>query len=182
MSEEKERPLFKLFEKDISHKEHHVYLSCRISSDTERYDPLFRMLDTTSEDDAVTMHINCPGGCVGTGIQILNAMKQCKAPITTIVESTAHSMATYIFLAGDDRIIRDNSIMLFHNYASGSYGKGAETAQHVMATGTWMKKLAEEYYTGFLTDDELEKIALDQDFWLFTDDVRLRLEQLQEHK
>lgn len=155
----------------------HFYISSALESETTQHDELLNTLNTASNNDSVIIHINCVGGDCATGIQILNAIKHSDAIVTTIVEGVAHSMATYIFLAGNIRKIRSNCLMLFHNYGLQAYGKGAELSGHVAATNRWMNELSDDYYTGFLTKKEIKSIKRDRDVWLTTKQVRKRLKQ-----
>ena len=80
--------------------------------------------------------------------------------------------------------------MLIHNYSGGAYGKGGELVDNVIANDKWVKNLMVDVYKGFLTEEELETVLLNQDLWLETDSINerlqnvvvLRQEAIQEHE
>lgn len=78
----------------------------------------------------VTVGINSPGGSVDEGFAIYSELrryaKENKAKITTISEGQCSSIATVIFLAGDERIVSKYISPFVHNawtYADGDAGE-----------------------------------------------------------
>ena len=63
----------------------------------------------------VTCHISSYGGEVEEGLAIYNALLSNPAHVTTICEGQACSIASVIFMAGDDRIMRDASALFVHD-------------------------------------------------------------------
>jgi len=63
----------------------------------------------------ITMRIHSPGGSVGEGLAIYNALKDHPAKVTTIVDGYAASTASFVMLAGDVRQVHRNSIIFVHN-------------------------------------------------------------------
>lgn len=63
----------------------------------------------------INIHISSYGGEVKEGIAIYNALKRHPAQINTYCESFACSIASVIFMAGDNRIMLDNSLLMIHN-------------------------------------------------------------------
>lgn len=78
------------------------------------------------ECDRVEVRISSPGGCVGDGITIYNALKACGKPVRTIVDGFACSIASVIFMAGDERIMTDTSLLMIHNVSAASCGTATE--------------------------------------------------------
>lgn len=79
-----------------------------------------------NECDRVEVRISSPGGCVGDGITIYNALKACGKPVRTIVDGFACSIASVIFMAGDERIMTDTSLLMIHNVSAASFGTATE--------------------------------------------------------
>jgi ATP-dependent protease ClpP protease subunit len=63
----------------------------------------------------VTVHINSMGGDVSHGVAIYNALRTHRAHVTTVVEGFACSIASVIFMGGDERVMRDASLLMIHN-------------------------------------------------------------------
>ena len=63
----------------------------------------------------VTCHISSYGGEVEEGLAIYNALLSNPAHVTTVCEGQACSIASVIFMAGADRIMRDASALFVHD-------------------------------------------------------------------
>jgi ATP-dependent Clp endopeptidase proteolytic subunit ClpP len=69
-------------------------------------------------DDDLDIRINSPGGLVMEGIAIFNAITRERAKgrkVTTYVDGLAASMGSIIAMAGEERIMADNALMMIHN-------------------------------------------------------------------
>ena len=64
--------------------------------------------------EKINVHIDSYGGSVSEGWVIYNALRQCKAKITTYGDGFVASAALYPFLAGDERIASDVSAYFLH--------------------------------------------------------------------
>ncbi len=74
------------------------------------------------EVNVINVHINSYGGHVSEGFAIYNELKSHKASIRTICEGFACSAASVVFMAGDERIMKDPSALFIHEVQSGIYG------------------------------------------------------------
>lgn len=165
----------KHYEQVIKVTIHHYYLTGEIEDESDKYIDMMHTMMTAEPHDKIFLHINTPGGDLNSTVAIIAAMKASDAEITTIIEGEACSGGTFIFLAGDNYIVNDYSAFLIHNYTHGPYGKGAEVANRVKFSEDHYKELCEGYYTGFLTDDELEQVLDDKDFWMTSKEIKERL-------
>lgn len=171
--------LFRYFENTNTAKTHHFYLTQALGS-PEEYVDMIHQLKTCGVNDIAYIYLNTPGGYVTTGIQIINAMRNCPAKVVTVLESEAHSMGTFIFLAGDEFVVHDNCRMMFHNFSSGMYGKGNELGQQLESTLQWFNDLANDYYIPFLSVEEVARIMKGEDLWICSADIRTRLIKMAE--
>ena len=67
------------------------------------------------EADTIHVYINSYGGEVAEGLAIYNALKRHKAKIITHTDGFACSIASVIFMAGDERIMSTASLLMIHN-------------------------------------------------------------------
>jgi ATP-dependent Clp endopeptidase proteolytic subunit ClpP len=129
----------------------------------------------------VTVRLNTPGGSVDEGIAIFNALKRHAGEVTTVADSLAASMGSYLLQAGNVRRVTGNAMVMVHDpwsiaignaemlrteagildkyrdrmvpdYAAAS-GKSAEEVASIMAEETWYTG-QEAIEAGFA--DELE--------------------------
>lgn len=76
--------------------------------------------------DLIHVKINSPGGNVWDGLPIYNTLKNSKKTIYTYVDGIAYSMASLIALAGDKIYGYGNSMFMFHNGSTYSYGNAKQ--------------------------------------------------------
>jgi ATP-dependent protease ClpP protease subunit len=162
-------------EKPIS-RIHKFYLNGEIKSSSE-YTQWFEAIRTAPEHDVIMFHINSPGGDLFTAIQFMRVMSETKATIVASVEGACMSAATIIFLCAKHWEISNHSMFMFHNYSSGSFGKGGEMYDNIVHERTWSQKLWRDIYTGFLTTDEIDAILQNKDIWMSGEEVTKRLKQ-----
>lgn len=87
---------------------------------------LSKQLEEIGDVDEIAVHINSYGGEVKEGLAIYNALRSHKARVKTVCDGMACSIASVIFMAGDERVMHEASLLMIHNaWASGS-GNAAE--------------------------------------------------------
>ena len=69
----------------------------------------------TIEADTINVYINSYGGEVAEGLAIYNSLKRHKAKVKTYCDGFACSIASVIFMAGDERIMSTASLLMIHN-------------------------------------------------------------------
>ena len=155
-------------------KEIHIYISSEVGDPTNYID-LIHTINTASQNDVIYIHLNTPGGDANTGVQILNAIKHTPAHVVTVLDGVVQSLGTLIFLAGDEMIVNDNCMMMFHNFSVGIAGKGNELSAQLDATIKWFMHIGKQLYVPFMSDAEFNRIMKGEDMWLQSADVRKRL-------
>jgi len=156
-------------------KVHKFYLSGEIKSPSD-YVHWFETIRNSSETDVVVLHINSYGGDLFTAIQFMRAIAETKANVVASVEGACMSAATVIFLSAKHFEISKHSMFMFHNYSSGSFGKGGEMYDNIVHEREWSRKLWKDVYTGFLTETEINSILQNKDIWMSGEEVSRRLE------
>lgn len=153
-----------------------VYISRHIGPPNEYVDLISRIRNA-HPDDIIYLHLNTPGGYLDTGIQIINAMKDCRGRVICVLDGTVCSMGSLIFLAAEEYIIHDHCRLMFHNYSGGTYGKGNEQIAQLESTGKWFNKMFVDLCTPFLSEEECAGVIEGKDIWLDSDEVRERMEK-----
>jgi len=141
----------------------------------ENYLDEFQTLREAKSQENIRIIINSGGGNLDTAVQFINCMRDSSANIISSIEGMCHSAATLMFLTADQWSVSPNCLMLVHNYSGGAYGKGNEIKQSVVATDDWVKGVMRDTYKGFLTEEEMEKLFLNQDFWFDSAEIERRL-------
>lgn len=157
-------------------RRHVFYISGTIGAAKE-YKDMMHIIRNASEADEIFIHINSYGGDLFTTIQLLRVMAETNATITTSVEGACMSAATMIFLAGHQYSISEHSLFMFHDYSSGTIGKGGEMYDQISHERGWSKDIMTNVYKYFLSKSELKAMLGGKDFYMGTDEVIKRLEK-----
>lgn len=119
--------------------------------------------------DDIQIIINSPGGYTNAGWAFIDMMRFVKNKIITVAVGEICSMATDIFIAGDERIMSPNSIAMIHQYrgyAEGTYGDlVAGRKMEDMEAAKGVRHLIE--CSKYTTEHEVKKHLLkDHDHWM----------------
>lgn len=120
---------------------------------------------TKASPEPLYLHISSNGGSSHDGMIAIDAIRNSKRPIYTIVEGYAASAATLMSMVGAKRFITKNSYMLIHQLSGWSSGKFEELVdEHQNKTKLMdhIKELYQEYTK--LTKEQLDEI-LKHDIW-----------------
>lgn len=164
------------FTKSVAHV-HEFYLTGEIT-DAEEYIEWFDIIRNASAVDNIRIYINSPGGDLFTTLQFLRVMGETEATVTTSVEGACMSAATMIFLHGHSQEVTPHSLFMFHDYSSGTFGKGGEQYDQIQFERAWSRKFLTEVYAGFLTNAEIESMMHNKDIWMDSEEVIRRLTEL----
>lgn len=165
---------YKLYEQTYTASHIHIYISEAIGEAVEYIDMIHRIA-TAGPADTIFVHLNTPGGALDTGVQIINALQNTQARVVTILEGMAYSLGTLVFLVGDEMVVNDHCMMMFHNFNGGIIGKGNEITLELEATNKWFATLAKQIYIPFLSDDEVHRLSRGEDLWMQSPEIRRRL-------
>lgn len=174
---EDQRQPYAVYEASIS-KLYNIYFSEEFI-EPYHYNDLFNLLRNISPTDFVNMYVNSEGGDLHTGAQLIKSMRESPATITTYLDGTAHSLAPIIILAGDDISVSDHSLMMFHDYSVGHFGKGNEIVRQTQAYNKFYRELLETYAHPFLSIEEIDDIVSGKDLYLDSEQIKERLDIIQ---
>lgn len=95
--------------------------------------------------ESLVIHINSPGGDAYSGLAIYDFLKNAQVPVTTIVEGMAASAASFIFLAGEKRLMTPNSTVMIHQCSWGGIGTNAQMQDRARSAESIMRKMKKIY-------------------------------------
>ena len=84
----------------------------------------FELKDALARVDTpnLTVRINSYGGDVAEGLSIYGLLSTFKGHVKTIVDGFACSAASVIFMAGEERIVPENGLLMIHNAWTEAWG------------------------------------------------------------
>lgn len=125
--------------------------------------------------DDIQIIINSPGGYTNAGWAFIDMMKFIKNKVVTIAVGEICSMATDIFIAGDERIMSPNSIAMIHQYRGYTEGTYADLVagrkMEDMEAAKGVRHLIE--CSKYNTEQEVRKHLLkDHDHWMSPQEMK----------
>ena len=133
---------------------------------------LSRQLAELGEDvSKINVYINSYGGEVAEGLAIYNALKRHKAKVVTYCDGFAASIASVIFMAGDERIMNDSSLLMIHN--AWSYGVG--NAEELRKQADDLDKITQASVIAYkarstLSEEEIKDL-MDKETWILPEEA-----------
>lgn len=146
-------------------------MSTKQETDVDYNDVAEALSDLPDDVTEIGVHINSYGGEVAEGVAIYNALRSHPAKVTTVCEGFACSIASVIFMAGDERIMRDSSLLMLHNAAMPAHGdaNAHRKAADDLDVITELSKTAYlNHAKGDLTREKLTEI-MDAETWITPD-------------
>lgn len=181
MEEEGDAPINLVFKQSMSRvipvKQHPYYLYGPIGAPSN-YVEMINTIRTAEAHDDITIYLNSDGGRLDTGIAICSAIAETRATVTTVLDSSASSMAAIIFLAGHQYVVHDSTMLMFHTFSGGFYGKSSDVDRQILAYKKQYSNLVKKTCSKFLTSDEIKKIDNGEELWLMSDAIEKRLKEL----
>jgi ATP-dependent protease ClpP protease subunit len=153
---------------------HEFYISGSIE-EPENYIQWFDLIRHADDSDVIKLYINSYGGDLFTAIQFMRVLSETKATVIASVEGACMSAATMIFLCADQFEVTPHSVFMFHNYSGGTIGKGGEMIDQLQHERKWSQGLMNEIYKDFLSEEEIEHMLDNKDYWMDGNEVVKRL-------
>jgi ATP-dependent protease ClpP protease subunit len=125
-------------------------------------------LRQAQEFDILELRIDSPGGYISEGIMVYNTMRELFNERTiTYLDSTGFSMGAVIFSLGDERIIYEDSSLMYHNYSTGYVGKGDEIKSYIDFEDRHFREffVGKIVNKGFMSREEYKEMSIGKDFW-----------------
>lgn len=116
--------------------------------------------------DTINVYINSYGGEVAEGLAIYNALKRHKAKIKTFCDGFACSAASVVYMAGDERIMSNVSLLMIHNAWSYAAGNAGELRKQADDLETITQASVNAYMACVSITEEKVKEMMDAETWI----------------
>lgn len=133
---------------------------------------LSKMLDELGDVSQINVHINSYGGEVAEGLAIYSALRRHKARVRTTCDGFACSIASVIFMAGDERLMSDASLLMIHNAWTSAIGVNAADLRKLADDMDTITSASKSAYMArvSITEDELTDL-MDAETWISPSDA-----------
>ncbi len=114
----------------------------------------------------INVYINSYGGEVAEGLAIYNQLRRHKAKVKTYCEGFACSAASVVFMAGDERVMSQASLLMIHNawtYAAGDQNELRKVANDIE---TITQASINAYMSHVAISEEELKAMMDAETWI----------------
>lgn len=123
-------------------------------------------LNSLGDIDEIDVYINSYGGEVAQGISIYNQLKNHKAKIRTICNGFACSIASIIFLGGDERVMNKASLLMIHNPFTVTMGNADELRKVADDLDIMAQMSIDIYCQATGLDETTIKDMMDRETWI----------------
>jgi ATP-dependent protease ClpP protease subunit len=113
----------------------------------------------------VHVHINSGGGSLLDGFAAVDYIKNCKAPVYSIIDGSAASAATLMSVVATKRMMYKHSFMLIHQLSSGLWGKYEDLIDDMKNSSLFMDTINEIYTAHTKIPSKTLKEMLKRDLW-----------------
>lgn len=127
---------------------------------------LSKQLEELDDVNEINVYINSYGGEVAEGLAIYNALRRHKAKVRTICDGFACSIASVIFMAGDERIMNEASLLMIHNAWAYASGNAAELRKQAEDLDKITQASVEAYKAHSSLKEEEIKALMDAETWI----------------
>lgn len=127
---------------------------------------LSKQLDEMGDVSQINVYINSYGGEVAEGLAIYNALKRHKAKVITYCDGFACSIASVIFMAGDERVMNESSLLMIHNAWTLAEGNASELRKQADDLEKITQASVEAYKAHSSLSEEDIKALMDAESWI----------------
>lgn len=132
---------------------------------------LSKQLEEMKDVSTINVHISSYGGEVKEGLAIYNSLKNHKAKIRTYCDGFACSIASVIFMAGDERIMSKASLLMIHNAWTFVQGNADELRKQADDLDKITSASINAYMEHVNISEKKLKKLMDNETWLTYDEA-----------
>lgn len=156
----------RLFQESMRATKYRLFIGEFASLDHE-LDEIINKLSNATESDILEVNISSPGGYTDDLMKIENVIRENFYGRTkTILNAYGYSCGAMIFLCGDERIIYENSQLMFHNITTGAYGKLSDLVDQVHHNKKFFENYMRYSLKPYFTKKEIDDLMMGKEFWL----------------
>lgn len=119
----------------------------------------------------INVHINSMGGDVGEGLAIYNTLKNSGKNIATYCDGFACSAASVVFMAGSERVMSRETLLMIHNAWTVSVGNADGLRKDADDLDKINETMSNTYLEGTNISKEDLKALMDNETWITADEA-----------
>lgn len=140
------------------------------------------LINSASSEDCIVLDVCTPGGYLDTAMLFHRSLKNCAAHTIAIIGPETASAGSVIALSAREWILDDTSSLMIHTSSYSLGGKDTDILEHANFSRGQLKRLYENVYSGYLSEDELSDVIKGTPFYFSAEQISDRLESLTEYR
>ena len=132
---------------------------------------LSKQLEALGDVDQIDVYVNSYGGEVAEGLAIYNALRRHKAKVRTVCDGFACSIASVIWMAGDERVMNESSLLMIHNAWTYAAGNAEELRKQAEDLEKITQASVEAYKAHSSLSEEEIKALMDAETWILPEEA-----------
>ena len=148
--------------------------------DPGHYFELVEEMESLNECDIVDFKTSSPGGRLDGLVYLLNAIRDCAAPVIGTLSGEAASAATVLLLACDGIRVKPYSTMMIHSASFGYVNHQSNMVNQATFVDKQARKILTDAYQDFLLPEELGRVFDGLEVRLDYDEINERLQRREE--
>jgi ATP-dependent protease ClpP protease subunit len=160
--------------KSVVRNEYQLRLA-RPITEIDDFEEEFQLFAHAGEGDTINIDIVTPGGSVDTTHMICRAIANCVAHTVGYIGPTCASGGTAIALACEEWEVDDMSSFMIHTGTYGTYGMAPHVKAHVDHYDKMIERFVRLTYTGFLTEEEIQRVLDAREVYFEGEELAQRL-------
>jgi ATP-dependent protease ClpP protease subunit len=117
------------------------------------------------------VHIHSIGGHVTEGLAMFDELRSFKSKLVTYNDGIAASMGSVLFMAGDERVMAENSVIIIHNPYGMSFGEVKDHQQTINILTAQQGRITKIYQDALGGDDLDLGAMMDAETWIYAEDA-----------
>ena len=155
-----------IFERLAPAKKYKLFISDFQDDSIHGWNKIKNVLMSGSLSDFIELHISSYGGYTTEGIELYNILNSAYQGRSTAYLNYGFSMGALTFLMCNERIVYENSEIMFHNWAGGFGGKAADIESHFGHTKKHLRRFFRKLLEPYFTKKEIKSIENGKEVWL----------------
>lgn len=134
-----------------------------------KLDEIFDMLFDGEAYDTLEVRISSPGGYVLDLQRFQNVIENYFQNRTyTVLDNYGYSAGAFMFLLGNERIAHKSSMIMFHDWSGGYWGKASDIDKQHKFQREHYKNWMRDLLSNFFTEKEIEDMFEGKEYWYNT--------------
>lgn len=132
---------------------------------------LSRALREMGDVDLINVHIASYGGDVKEGVAIYSVLREHPARVVTVCDSMACSIASVVFMAGDERVMSHVGELMVHNAWTWASGNAAELRKQAEDVDKINDMSVRAYMSRVSIDEDDLRALMDAETWITAEEA-----------